>query len=225
MENPQLICAVGILCAFLKLSRRASQYGFDLLSSVFQPMILSFMSSLRRYLATPVLLLILIATGYGATAVDSPATSTEQLQSVTQTVTGILQYARWPSLEQPPRFCVAGQTAFMDTLLQPGYLAPYWQTDSLQLASQDTRLAEQCQALYLGALPLNEENALFNRIRDLPILTISEHNSHCTIGSIICLQIGADSTGFQVNLDSLARSGVRVHPNVLMLAKPAEPVP
>jgi hypothetical protein len=45
----------------------------------------------------------------------------------------------------------------------------------------------------------------------------------CAVGSAFCLQISNDQAGFKVNLDSLARSGVRVHPNVLQLARKKGP--
>ncbi|HFD6702485.1 TPA: YfiR family protein, partial [Salmonella enterica] len=39
------------------------------------------------------------------------------------------------------------------------------------------------------------------------------------IGSAFCLIINNDEVKFSVNLDSLAHSGVRVNPEVLMLAR------
>ncbi|AJE36684.1 YfiR family protein [Aeromonas hydrophila] len=44
----------------------------------------------------------------------------------------------------------------------------------------------------------------------------------CVADSVFCLQIGKERIRFRVNLDALARSGVRVHPAVLKLAKADE---
>lgn len=150
-----------------------------------------------------------------------PAAGTSVPPSVTQIVAGILQYARWPDTQGVLQLCITGSSQHAADLMQPGYLPPYWNGNIPWLSSNDTSLEKLCHALYLGELPTAEKQALFTRIRHLPILTISEYNPGCTTGSMFCLKIEQDSIGFQVNLDSVARSGVRIHPNVLMLGKPA----
>ena len=60
------------------------------------------------------------------------------------------------------------------------------------------------------------------RISGNSILSISENDSECSAGSAFCLQIDGDQASFKVNLDALARS-VRVHPNVLQLARKQAP--
>ncbi|HII3200232.1 TPA: YfiR family protein, partial [Enterobacter kobei] len=50
-------------------------------------------------------------------------------------------------------------------------------------------------------------------------LLISEQNPECVIGSAFCLIIERGQVRFSVNLDALSRSGVRVNPDVLMLAR------
>jgi hypothetical protein len=42
---------------------------------------------------------------------------------------------------------------------------------------------------------------------------------------MFCLGISDEHVGFKVNLDAVARSGIRVHPNVLQLGKRAGPQP
>ncbi|RVR11094.1 YfiR family protein, partial [Enterobacter hormaechei] len=51
------------------------------------------------------------------------------------------------------------------------------------------------------------------------LLLMSEQNPECVIGSAFCLIIEHNQVRFSVNLDALARSGVRVNPDVLMLAR------
>ncbi|MDI8797554.1 YfiR family protein, partial [Salmonella enterica subsp. enterica serovar Montevideo] len=51
------------------------------------------------------------------------------------------------------------------------------------------------------------------------LLLIAEQNTECIIGSAFCLIINNDEVKFSVNLDSLSHSGVRVNPEVLMLAR------
>ncbi len=143
----------------------------------------------------------------------------ENMQAVTNAVTGILGYARWPDPPEHLRLCVTGPTEYADALLQSGTLAPLWETTVPRVQSRDALLTSDCQALYIGVLSEQEKQQLFARIQDLAILTISEQDQTCAIGSMFCLNIGDGTTTFQINLDSVARSGIRIHPNVLRLGK------
>ncbi|MBB7467182.1 YfiR family protein, partial [Escherichia coli] len=51
------------------------------------------------------------------------------------------------------------------------------------------------------------------------LLLIAEQNTECIIGSAFCLIIHNNDVRFAVNLDALSRSGVKVNPDVLMLAR------
>lgn len=63
--------------------------------------------------------------------------------------------------------------------------------------------------------------ALFERLHGHAILSISEQSRECIADAVFCLQAG-ERVRFRVNLDALARSGVRVHPAVLKLARADE---
>ena len=83
----------------------------------------------------------------------------------------------------------------------------------------------QCDVLYLGVLAPERRLPLFQRLRGHAILSISEQSAECTADAVFCLQIGSERIRFRVNLDALARSGVRVHPAVLKLARADEETP
>jgi hypothetical protein len=70
-----------------------------------------------------------------------------------------------------------------------------------------------------------ERRRLFASLTGHPVLSISEGGDQCTVGSLFCLRVSDDQVSFDVNLDSVARSGVRIHPSVLQLSrrKPAAP--
>ena len=65
-----------------------------------------------------------------------------------------------------------------------------------------------------------------NGATSLPYLPVIIHskqealqNAECIIGSAFCLIINNNDVRFAVNLDALSRSGVKVNPDVLMLAR------
>lgn len=64
-----------------------------------------------------------------------------------------------------------------------------------------------------------ERQQVFHSLAGHPVLSISERGTECSVGSMFCLNVGGPRITFEANLDSIARSGVRVHPSVLKLAR------
>lgn len=85
--------------------------------------------------------------------------------------------------------------------------------------ADDRTVGTHCDALYLGELPNAERQQLVADAAGHPVLTISERDESCTQGAMFCLNIGADRVTFDINLDRVARSSVRVSPSVLKLAR------
>lgn len=88
-----------------------------------------------------------------------------------------------------------------------------------RLLADDPSVASACDAIYLGKLDKLERERLFQRVNGHPVLSISEADDPCTVGSLFCLRVGDQQVAFDVNLDSVARSGVRIHPSVLQLSR------
>lgn len=80
-------------------------------------------------------------------------------------------------------------------------------------------LAATCDAIYFGSESPAKQLELISQYQGRALLLISEQNPECVIGSAFCLIIDRGQVRFAVNLDALTRSGVRVNPDVLMLAR------
>ncbi|BET11715.1 diguanylate cyclase inhibitor YfiR [Pandoraea sputorum] len=144
--------------------------------------------------------------------------------NVRQVVLGIISFTRWPMTPAKVRLCVAGNTDYARDLLaaQPSGSVP--PVEAQRISPLEPAIGSLCDALYLGAMSDNERRQVLANLAGHPVLTISERNDSCTIGTMFCLNVDADRVTFDINLDTVARSGVRVHPNVLKLArKPATP--
>ncbi|MFK0379270.1 YfiR family protein [Pandoraea sp. NPDC090278] len=144
--------------------------------------------------------------------------------NVRQVVLGIISFTRWPTTPAKVRMCVAGNTDYARDLLaaQPSGSAP--PVEAQRIAPLEPAIGSLCDVLYLGAMSDTERRQVLANLAGHPVLTISERNDSCTIGTMFCLNVDADRVTFDINLDTVARSGVRVHPNVLKLArKPATP--
>ena len=140
-------------------------------------------------------------------------------QAVAQKVFGILGYARWPQEPAVVRLCVLGPTEYADELLKGGRLHSGRLVQVRRRWLDDPLLSTECDGVYAGLLSDGDWRELLFRVAGQPLLSISERKSLCSVGAMFCLDVLGSSVAFEVNLDSLARSGVRVNPRVLQLAR------
>ncbi|AZV25137.1 hypothetical protein CT157_03650 [Pseudomonas syringae] len=177
----------------------------------------------KRALLAGVLCLL---TGVAAAQTQPPAGMAEQrAKSVTQVVLGILSYARWPVEPAQLRLCIVGPTEYTDDLVKGTTQATGRPVIVRRLLADNPAIVSECDAVYIGKLTTDERSRLFASLIGHPVLSISEGGDQCTVGSLFCLRVGDEQVSFEVNLDSVARSGVRIHPSVLQLSrrKPAVP--
>ncbi|WP_433899005.1 YfiR family protein [Pseudomonas sp. PSE1(2024)] len=177
----------------------------------------------KRALLAGVLCLL---SGVAAAQTQPPAGMAEQrAKSVTQVVLGILSYARWPVEPAQLRLCIVGPTEYTDDLVKGTTQATGRPVIVRRLLADNPAIVSECDAVYIGKLTIDERSRLFASLIGHPVLSISEGGDQCTVGSLFCLRVGDEQVSFEVNLDSVARSGVRIHPSVLQLSrrKPAVP--
>jgi hypothetical protein len=164
--------------------------------------------------------LLYLLCGVVCAQVQTPVGMADQrARSVTETVLGILSYARWPVEPAQLRLCVVGPTEYTDDLLKGTTQATGRPVTVQRLLANNPAITSDCDALYIGKLTGEERNRLFASLTGKPVLSISESDDQCTVGSLFCLRVGDDQVSFEVNLDSVARSGVRIHPSVLQLSR------
>ncbi|HEM7889331.1 MULTISPECIES: YfiR family protein [Burkholderia] len=153
-----------------------------------------------------------------ATASPADSAVSSHDSAVRQVVLGIISFTRWPTTPVRLHLCVTGRPDYARGL-----------TDTLQAGStlldvqrvrfDDPSLGMACDVVYLGTLSDDERTRVRAAVAGHPVLTISEHDSSCTAGGMFCLNVDGERVTFDINLDAVARSGVRVHPNVLNLAR------
>jgi hypothetical protein len=144
-------------------------------------------------------------------------TLTETDKSVRSIVSGIVSYTRWPTLSNQPKLCIFSSSHFVQAL-SDSKPTPLPYTPQI-VHNEAEALAVTCDAIYFGHESPANQLAIFANYQGRALLLIAEQNPECVIGSAFCLIINDDTVRFSVNLDALARSGVRVNPDVLMLAR------
>lgn len=150
---------------------------------------------------------------------QTPSPADHRAQAVTQVVLGILSYARWPVEPAQLRLCIIGPTQYTDDLVKGTTQATGRPVVVQRLLADHPDIASACDAVYIGKLTADERSQLFVSLIGHPVLSISEGGDQCTVGSLFCLRVGDEQVSFEVNLDSVARSGVRIHPSVLQLSR------
>ncbi|VEA62483.1 Uncharacterised protein [Serratia plymuthica] len=151
------------------------------------------------------------------------ADTANRTHAVTTVVVGIISYARWPSEPKPIRLCVTAPTQYAEGLFDPILLSAPRPIKAERVPFDSPLLSTGCDVIYLGNINAGQKQNFIQSIRGHSILSISENDDECSAGSAFCLQIDGNQASFKVNLDALARSGVRVHPNVLQLARKQAP--
>lgn len=144
--------------------------------------------------------------------------------NVRQVVLGIISYTRWPASPAKVRLCVVGATDYAHDLLSAPLPSLGLPVEAMRVSPGDAAQGGACEAIYVGTLDEASRRQLYAGIGGRPVLTISERNDSCTLGAMFCLNVDPERVTFDINLDTVARSGVRIHPNVLKLArKPGTP--
>lgn len=167
----------------------------------------------------------LLAWAGAAIAAEAPARASAPTPtdagrtSVTTVVAGIVSYTRWPAQPVSIRFCTVGQGRGVDELLGAAELGSDKRSVSVRPASGAADAWKECDAIYFGALASQALRDAVQRTVGRPVLMIGEGPEFCSDGGMFCLDAATAPVRFTVNLDAVARSGLRVHPSVLLLAR------
>jgi hypothetical protein len=156
-----------------------------------------------------------------ASTASADTTLSPRDAAVRQVVLGIVSFTHWPTPPVRVRLCVTGRPVYAHGLVDP-LQAGTTPIDVQQINFDDPAIGTRCDVVYLGTLTDDQRQQVRAAVAGHPVLTISEHNPTCTAGSMFCLNVDAEHITFDVNLGAVARSGVRVHPNVLKLAQPPQ---
>ena len=151
--------------------------------------------------------------------ISSPAAQAASKEDeVAQKVFAIISYSKWET-PQPVQLCITGNSKFSDAIEAAGQAA-YWPRVTVSKQHYDAKLlAGQCDVIFFGNItPAQQQNVIAAR-QNRPLLTITDSNADCEIGSSFCLEPENSPVSFKVNLDSLTRSGIYVNPNVLLLGR------
>ena len=185
----------------------------------------------RQRCAPPVLLAVVLLASLLASGALAPcaawaqtgAAADRRSAEVAQVLFGIVSYVRWPVARQEVRVCMLGTPHYGAAIVDmpASSLGQRIRVKIPAVASA----AGECDVVYMGSLPEGEREHLLAQIIGKPLLSVAEPGCSCAVGTMFCLRLNEAQIGFDDNLDAIARSGLRVHPNALQIARRKAPQP
>lgn len=174
---------------------------------------------LIRCLVLP--LACLSGTGAGAGGA-SPGTMVQAASALSPAglVSAVLAYTRWPARDRALVLCISRPA--------PDAAALQAQAEDLRLPTAVlTRLVEvdepvplSCDAVYFDRWSPPAQRTALQALAGRPVMSVGWGADFCSDGGLVCLSPGRSGLRFELNLDAVARSGLRVHPQVLRLTQP-----
>ncbi|PHM75074.1 YfiR family protein [Xenorhabdus kozodoii] len=143
-------------------------------------------------------------------------------ENVARVVAGIISYTHWPMTPTTLHLCLVPPSKYIHALTHIDMISDHTELQVETLSFNVEQLIERCDVIYYGQIDPQLQHQVISLKHDKPLLTIAENNPNCEMGSAFCLNINSTQATFNLNLDILTRSGVRVHPNVLQLARKVE---
>lgn len=137
-------------------------------------------------------------------------------------VHGILRYTAWPRERDPLRLCVSRSAPDAGELKRQLPAGVQGRTLVVVLVEEGKLQAGDCEAVFLDGWAPDSIRENLLALAGRPVLTIGRGAEFCSDGGMFCLQALRGGTSFEVNLHALSLSGLRVHPQVLRLARPPQ---
>lgn len=171
---------------------------------------------MKRWLVALCAPWLIAATG-DLTPVSVPIGSSEA-RATAHMVKSVLEYTRWPQRPGILNLCIVGQARFGD-----GF--PFASLDNgtpiklLSLSQLAPDEVSECDALYLGRIDPGRARQWTALVRGAPVVTIAELDPQCVSEAMICLIYRKSALSFQLNMDAVARSKVRIDPRIFRMSR------
>lgn len=133
-------------------------------------------------------------------------------------VGAILEFSRWPARRTAVHLCLTGAAQHADKLGDIG-LSDGTGISVLDLPDDGSMPPGRCDALYFGRMDGAAQRRLIAGAHGQAVVTIAEADPDCQSGAMFCLIFAPQMLSFQLNVDAVSRSAVRIDPRVLRMSK------
>jgi hypothetical protein len=154
----------------------------------------------------------------GVTEIAIPAAPGRVDEATERLVRSIFEYTRWPTRPDPVRLCIVGPVRY-GARLGTGALLDGRRIEPRTVGGDAYTALPSCDALYLGDIGVERIRRWTAGVRGEAMVTIAEADPLCAGEAMFCLLHRRDALSFQLNVDAVARSAVRIDPRVLRLSR------
>jgi hypothetical protein len=128
----------------------------------------------------------------------------------------------FPDQTSPIRICILGDDAFAGVVERTVH-GETLNRRSLVVHRARPDPPRDCQILFVSKSAESYFHALLDRARNLPVLTVGEHDSFCPAGGILNFYLADGKVRFEVNMNALDVSQLRISSKLLRLARIVRP--
>lgn len=182
---------------------------------------LTFVAQPHRRLACWCLMIVLLASH--ARAAEAPRTVAQAQSGLTapELVSAILGYTAWVEPDRSSLLlCVSRGGAESEAILTHARTQRLRWPLSGRSIETDEPPPPACDVVVFEGWQAQAQRQALRMLAGRPVLSIGPGSEFCSDGGLFCLSPGPAGLRFEVNLDAVSRSGLRVHPQVLRLARP-----
>lgn len=152
-----------------------------------------------------------------ASQTEIPAGADGSAIAAADVVAGILSYTRWPDADGPVRLCVAGGSP-LAARMGPRTLVS-GRALVVSRRAPGALPGEGCDAVFVGGVPPHELGRIARASAGQAIITMTDDDPDCGSGMMLCLRRVGSGMSFDLNIDAVSRSRVRIDPRVLSLSR------
>lgn len=180
--------------------------------------------SLRRVRCACKTLLVLMLAWHGTASATEAQTQSLEMRVEAAFLYSFARFVEWPDDSSAPAaapvtFCVLGSALLENTLEQS--LAGKTINGHPVLARRIGRPEDtlHCQVVFIGWEEKKRLPALLETLNNAPVLTVADFEQFASHGGMIQLNKEGNKFHFAVNVDAVARHGLRVSSKLLQLAE------
>jgi YfiR/HmsC-like len=134
-------------------------------------------------------------------------------------VLGIVDYTRWPGQDRTLLICGSRGGQHSERLAPSPSQPPSARRPSVRLVEPDDVPPAECDVIVFEGW---SDGPMANALRAVghrPTLTVGFGAAFCSDGGMVCFSAEPAGWTFEVNTDTVARSGLRINPRVLHLTR------
>ena len=156
-----------------------------------------------------------------AVQTDIPAGADGPAIAAADIVAGILSYTRWPSGTGPVRLCIGGGSPLAARMVARTLVNG--RTMTVTRRAPGSLPGDGCDAIFIGGVPTRELERIARASSGQAIVTMTDADPDCGSGMMVCLRRVGGGMSFDLSIDAVSRSTVRIDPRVLSLARSGRP--